>query len=103
MPASNESARTIIVTERAYAARCSAAWPGGVRAADEHHVLVAMAGGLRRGRAVGDAAADQLLDAGRVETAVGDAGGDHASRCAEAARRRSGTTRSCRRASARRG
>src|SRR5947209_8456312 len=37
-----------------------------------------MAGGLRRGRAVPNAAADQLLDAGRLETAVGDAGGDHA-------------------------
>src|SRR5437764_14995514 len=42
-----------------------------------------MTGGLRRGRAVPNPAADQLLDAGRVETAVRDAGGDHAAPCAK--------------------
>src|SRR5947209_1422528 len=42
-----------------------------------------MAGSLRRGRAVPNPAADQLRDAGRLETAVGDAGGDHAAPCAK--------------------
>jgi hypothetical protein len=52
--------------------------PRRVRAADERHILLAMVGGLTRGRAVGDAAADELLDPRHVEAAVCDAGGDQA-------------------------
>src|SRR5262249_45634925 len=51
--------------------------PGGVRSTDKHYVLVAVGGGKRRGRPVGDPATDQLVNAGRIETSVGDAGCAH--------------------------
>ncbi len=49
--------------------------PGGVRAADDDHGLVLARLGLGERRAVVDAAAVELLDARRLEPAVGDAGG----------------------------
>ena len=57
---------------------------GGVRAADQDDVLVAVAGCLGGRGTVGDAAADQLLDARGVEAAVGDAGADHRGAWAQA-------------------
>ena len=81
MPASIESARMIIVREPAYP-RGAARLACGIRPADKYHVLVSVAGCLGWGRAVGDAAADQLLDSCRVETAVGYARGDDAGGCA---------------------
>ena len=49
---------------------------GRVRPADDHHVLVAARHALAARAAVVHAAAGQLLDAGRVQAAVVDPGGD---------------------------
>src|SRR4051794_9196550 len=81
MPASNESARMIRVTGRAYTARCSAARP----AEFAPPTSTTVARRLRRRGAVEDAAADEPLDAGGLQVAVGDAGGDDARAAAEPA------------------
>ena len=76
MLAASEGPRTSSVTCRAYLARCSAAWPGGVAAADDAHLLARHRRRLGHGGAVEHAAADQALERGDPEPAVVDAGGD---------------------------
>ena len=65
-----------MVTLLARADRKTAAWPGGVRAADHGDVLVRARLRLDQRRAVVDPAARQRLDARRVEAPVGHARGD---------------------------
>ncbi len=50
--------------------------PGGVRAADDVHVLVGARGGLGERGPVVDPAAGHVVEAGRGEAPVGDAGGE---------------------------
>ena len=69
------SPRTSSVTDLACREKNTAAWPGGVGAADDVDVLACAGGRLGRRRAVVDAAAGELVEPGRVELPVGDAGG----------------------------
>jgi hypothetical protein len=72
MPCSSESERQTTVTLRATSARWSAAWPAGVRAADDDDVAVAAERGLGGRSAVVNAGADQLVDARSLEPPVVD-------------------------------
>lgn len=66
--------RTSTVTDLALRARYIAAWPHGVRAADDVDVMALACGRFGQGRAVEHSAAGQLGHAGRIQLPVRHAG-----------------------------